>query len=56
MRLVDKIIALALAAAGITLDGTDPAGGDGGDGGASGGASDGDTGGTAVSAVSDGER
>ncbi|MGC1570384.1 MAG: DUF222 domain-containing protein, partial [Trebonia sp.] len=28
MRVVDKIIALALAAAGITLDGTDPAGGD----------------------------
>ncbi len=28
MRVVDKIIALALAAAGITLDGADPAGGD----------------------------
>jgi hypothetical protein len=28
MRVVDKIIALALAAAGLTLDGTDPAGGD----------------------------
>ncbi|HEX4397708.1 MAG TPA: DUF222 domain-containing protein [Trebonia sp.] len=28
MRVVDKIIALALAAAGITLNGTDPAGGD----------------------------
>src|SRR5580692_5937174 len=28
MRVVDKIIALALAAAGITLDSTDPAGGD----------------------------
>ena len=28
MRVVDKIIALALAAAGITLDGTDPAGDD----------------------------
>jgi hypothetical protein len=27
MRVVDKIIALALAAAGITLDGADPAGG-----------------------------
>ena len=29
MRVVDKIIALALAAAGITLDGADPASGDG---------------------------
>ena len=29
MRVVDKIIALALAAAGITLDGADPAAGDG---------------------------
>ena len=36
MRVVDKIIALALAAAGITLDGADPAGGDAGDPGGSG--------------------